>query len=81
MDCSNFFLFQQKLMIFFIDQCSFSVRSEWRHLERSINELERNKRVLLYPVTLVATIIHGEATRLVAQPTCTPEVVNDVAIK
>ena len=33
-------------MIFFMDQCSFSVRSEWRHLERSINELEEVKRVL-----------------------------------
>ena len=38
-------------MIFFMDQCSFSVRSEWRHLERSINELEEVKRVLSYLLT------------------------------
>ena len=34
-----------------MDQCSFSVRSEWRHLERSINELEEVKRVLSYMLT------------------------------
>ena len=42
--CSNFLHFQNKLMIFFMDQCSFSVRRRWRHLERSNNELGRIKR-------------------------------------
>ena len=42
--CSNFFRFQNVLMIFFMDRCSFSVRRRWNRLERSENELERVKR-------------------------------------
>ena len=32
----NFLRFQRNFLIFFIDPCKISVRSEWRYLERSI---------------------------------------------
>ena len=47
--CSNFFHFQKKLMIFFMDRGSFSVRRRWDRLEVSVLQLEaRPKKPTLF---------------------------------
>ena len=57
--CSNFFRFQKKLMIFFMDRCSFSVRSEWRHLEGSNLQPEKVKRQLYGLLNFGDKKLHG----------------------
>ena len=42
--CSNFFRFQKKSMIFFIDRGKFFLRRRWSLLERPENELEKDNR-------------------------------------